>query len=105
MISDDDVQDYHAVYKAQELITGYLKNQLHMRTSKLHEFTDGCAAQYKSRHCIGDLSCCLANHGFPVQRNFFETSHAKGEQDAAGANVKQKVSNAVLRKSSCHQEC
>ena len=29
---------------------------------------------------------------------FFETSHAKGEQDAAGANVKQKVSHAVLRK-------
>ena len=24
----------------------------------MHEFTDGCAAQYKSRHCIGDLSCC-----------------------------------------------
>ena len=98
VISDDDVQDYHAVHKAQELITGYLKNQLHMRISKLHEFTDGCAAQYKSRHCIADLSCCLADHGFLVQRNFFETSHAKGEQDAAGANVKQKVSNAVLRK-------
>ena len=29
---------------------------------------------------------------------FFETSHAKGKQDAAGANVKQKVSHAVLRK-------
>ena len=33
-----------------------------------------------------------------MQRNLFETSHAKGEQDAAGANVKQKVSHAVLRK-------
>lgn len=98
VVSDDDVQDYDAVHKAQELITGYLKNQLHMRISKLHEFTDGCVAQYKSRHYIGDLSCCLADHGFLVQRNFLETSHAKGEQDAAGANVKQKVSNAVLRK-------
>lgn len=97
VILDDDVQDYHAVHKAQELITGYLENQLHMKISKLHEFTDGCAAQYKSRHCIRDLSCCLADHGFLVQRNFFETSHAKEEQDAAGANVKQ-VSHAVLRK-------
>ena len=98
VISDDDVQDYHSVHKAQELIVGYLENQLQMKINKLYEFTDGCAAQYKSRHCIGDLSCCLADYGFLVQRNFFETSHAKGEQDAAGANVKQKVSHAVLRK-------
>lgn len=33
-----------------------------------------------------------------MQRNFFETSHAKGEQDAAGSHVKQKVSQAVLRR-------
>ena len=69
-----------------------------MKITKLHEFTDGCAAQYKSHHCIGDLSCRLADYGFQVQRNFFETSHPKEEQDAAGANVKQKVSLAVLRK-------
>ena len=98
VVSDDDVQDYHSVHKAQELIIGYLESQLQIKINKLHEFTDGCAAQYKSRHCLGDLSCCLADYGFLVQRNFFETSHAKGEQDAAGANVKQKVSHAVLRK-------
>ena len=65
---------------------------------KLHEFTDGCAAQYKSRYCIGDLSSCFADFGFQINRNYFETLHAKGEQDAAGSNVKQKVSHAVLRK-------
>ena len=63
----------------------------------MHEFTDGCAAQYKSRHCIGDLSCCVADFGFPIQRNYFETSHAKGEQDAAGSHVKQQTSLAVIR--------
>lgn len=98
VISDDEVQDYHSVHKAQELVKGYLEDQLKITINKLHEFTDGCAAQYKSRHCIGDLSCCLADYGFNVQRSYFETSHAKGEQDAAGANVKQKVSQAVLRK-------
>ena len=50
----------------------------------------------KSRHCVGDLSCSLADFGFIIQRNYFETSHAKGEQDAAGSHVKQKVSQAVL---------
>ncbi|CAH3031773.1 unnamed protein product [Pocillopora meandrina] len=31
-------------------------------------------------------------------RHFFETSHAKGEQDAAGANVKQRATLAVIRR-------
>ena len=97
VISDDEVQDYHSVHKAQELVIAYLKEKLQMKINKLHEFTDGCAAQYKSRHCIGDLSCCLADYGFQVQRSFFKTSHAKGEQDAAGVNIKQKVSHVVLR--------
>ena len=94
VISDDPVQDYDSVHKMQELIHNYLSTDIQM----MHEFTDGCAAQYKSRHCIGDLSCSLADFGFPVQRNYFETSHAKGEQDAAGSHVKQKVSQAVLRR-------
>ena len=50
----------------------------------------------KSRHCVGDLSCSLADFGFIIQRNYLKTSHAKGEQDAAGLHVKQKVSQAVL---------
>lgn len=62
----------------------------------MHEITDGCAAQYKSRHCNGDLSCCVADFGFPIQRNYFDTSHAKGEQDAAGSHVKQQASLAVI---------
>ena len=62
----------------------------------MHEFTDGCAGQYKSRHCLGDLSCSFATLGYTVQRNFFATSHAKGEQDAAGSHVKQKAATAVL---------
>ena len=65
----------------------------------MHEFTDSCAGQYKRRHCLGDVSCPLANLGYVVQRNYFATSHAKGEQDAAGANVKQKATTAILRRS------
>ena len=98
VISDDPIQDQDSVHKVQELIHNYLINDVHYNVIKMHEFTDGCAAQYKSRHCIGDLSCSLADFGFHIQRNYFETSHAKGEQDAAGSHVKQKVSQAVLRR-------
>ena len=98
IISDDVTQDYDSVHKAQELIDKYLKDEIKEPVVKVNKFTHGCAAQYKSRHCVGDLSCCLADFGYQINRNNFETSHAKGEQDAAGSNVKQKVSQAVLRK-------
>ena len=96
VISDDPVQDNDSVHHAQLLVCRYLKDDLKLNITKLHEFTDGCAAQYKSRHCIGDLPCSLADFGFTIQRNYFETSHAKGEQDAAGSHVKQKASLAVV---------
>jgi len=73
VISDDPVQDYDSVHKMQELIVNYLTNDLHYNTQMMHEFTDGCAAQYKSWHCIGDLSCSLADFGFTIQRSYFET--------------------------------
>lgn len=97
VISDDPVQDFDSVHHAQSLIAKYLTEDLKVKVEKMHEFTHGCAAQYKSRHCIGDLSCCVADFGFPIQRNYFETSHAKGEQDAAGFHVKQQASLAVIR--------
>ena len=76
----------------------FTRCDVHYNVIKMNEFTDGCAAQYKSRRCIGDLSCSLADFGFHLQRDYFETSHAKGEQDAAGLHVKQKVGQAVLRR-------
>ena len=47
-----------------ELVKGYLEDTVKMDIHKMHEFTDGCAAQYKSRNCIGDLSCSLTDLDF-----------------------------------------
>ena len=49
IILDHDIQDYHSVHNVQELLKTYSEEQLKMKISKLREFTDGCAAQYKSR--------------------------------------------------------
>lgn len=97
-LSDDNTQDYHFVHHVQNLILTYLREQHHLTVDKIHEFTDGCAGQYKSKHTFGDLSCCVADFGCQIDRHFFETSHAKGEQDAAGANVKQRATLAVLQR-------
>ena len=98
-LTDDATQDHHAVVHIQKLISNDWTNDLKLNIKKMQEFTDGCAGQYKSRHCLGDVSCSLANLGYVVQRNYFGTSYAKGEQDTAGANVKQKATTAVLRRS------
>ena len=95
VISDDVTQDHDSVLHIQKLISKHLQES-RCTIKKMHEFTDGCAGQYKSRHCYGDLSCSLATLGYTVQRNYFATSHAKGEQDAAGSHVKQKATSAVL---------
>ncbi|XP_062598646.1 uncharacterized protein LOC134260080 [Saccostrea cucullata] len=63
----------------------------------MHEFTDGCAAQYKSRHCFGDISNSCQDFGFKhFTRNFFETAHAKGPHDFA-------ISNLTMTKSVCRR--
>ncbi|XP_068689864.1 uncharacterized protein [Montipora foliosa] len=97
-VSDDVTQDHDSVLHMQKLISAYLKDEVKINITKMHEFTDGCAGQYKSRHCFGDLSCSLQHLGYVAQRNFFATSHAKGEQDAAGSHVKQKATSEVLRR-------
>ena len=97
-LSEDNTQDYHFVHHTQGLILTYLRNEVKVKVDKVHEFTDGCAGQYKSKHTFGDLSCSLSDFGCQVDRHFFETSHAKGEQDAAGANVKQRATLAVIRR-------
>ena len=61
------------------------------------KYSDGCASQYKSRHCFGALATAASLFGCPITRNFYETSHAKGPQDAAGGYLKQQADLAVLR--------
>ena len=62
----------------------------------MHEFTDGCASQYKSRHCFGDLSFGKVDFGYEIIRNYFETSHAKGVQYAAGGSIKNQADMQLL---------
>lgn len=60
----------------------------------LHEWTDGCAAQYKCAGAFADIGSL----GVGCCRNFFGTAHAKGEQDSAGGVVKAAVRRACFNK-------
>ena len=79
-ISEDKTHDHHFTHAFKSI--DYPVNTI-------HEWTDGCAAQYKSTHCLGDLSYAEQDFGVKFNRSYFETSHAKGVQDAAGGLIKK----------------
>lgn len=97
VISPDLRHDLHSVQGCRNNVVNYLK-EIGYDVELMHEWTDGCSAQYKSRHCMGDVTFSLLDFGFPTIRNYFETSHAKGPQDGAGANLKHKADMAVIRR-------
>ena len=47
---------------------------------------------------MDNLSFSVADFGFLTVRNYFKTSHEKGPQDGAGANLKQKAEVAAIRR-------
>lgn len=80
IISPDLTHDQYFVHEARQQVSDYLKS-ISCPVQTMHEFTDGCAAQYKSRHCFGDISDSCKDYGYSTfTRNFFETSHSKGKQ-------------------------
>ena len=50
VISPDQQHDQHFVHEVRKQIDYYLKS-ISYPVDTMHEFTDGCAALYKSRHC------------------------------------------------------
>ncbi|KAK3263805.1 hypothetical protein CYMTET_27419 [Cymbomonas tetramitiformis] len=68
----------------------------------IHEWADGSAAHNKCATAFADVVESgrpmewVRGLGIWCQRNFFETSHARGEQDAMGVAVKHEASLAVM---------
>ena len=55
VISPKCKHDHHSVCQCQGLIAVYLKS-IQYNATVFHEFTDSFSAQYKGRHCLGDVS-------------------------------------------------
>ena len=103
VISDDEVQD-HAVHKVQELVKSYVEDTVEIRINKMHEFTDGCAAQYKSRNCVRDISCCLADFGFLIQRRFLKHHTPKVSRMLQGQILSSLAHSKAGREYERHRE-
>lgn len=97
VISLDCKHNHHSVHEVRSLVAEYPK-KINLPVTVMHKFTDGCSAQYKGRHCMGDVSHSSTDFGFTTIRNYYETSHAKGPQDGAGANLKHQADMAVIKR-------
>ena len=78
-------------------MAGYLK-EIKYDVEVMNEWTTGCSAQYKSQHCMGDVSFSHSDFGYKTIHNYFETSNAKGHQDGTHANLKHKADMEVVKR-------
>lgn len=96
-ISPDQTHDHYFVSHVQREIKRHL-DMIGSNVDTMVEFTDGCSAQYKSKTCMGTSTYLCEQHGYNLfTRNYFETSHAKGPQDAAGGLLKRQLDQAVMK--------
>ena len=63
-----------------------------VKVNEIIQWTDGCAAQYKSKNGFFDIS----NQSTKLTRTDFETSHGKNVCDVLGAVVKCSCYRAML---------
>ena len=92
-ITDDQQKDSGGVRAFEDAAIDIIQKQKGRKLEKLHEFTDGCACQYKGKKAFYDI----AQRKSPqVTRNFHETSHGKSVCDGLGAVVKSSCYHAIL---------
>ena len=99
IISPNYKLNHHLVHKVPPSLVELYLNDINCHVTVIHEFTDGCSAQYKSRHCIREVSNSPANLGFTNIRNFLETSHAKGCKKLLGQTYQANM--AIIKQQVC----
>ena len=79
------------------MIVTYIKKDLSLPVTKIHYFSDGCAAQYKN--CKHFINLCYHANDFSIDCvwNFFATSHGKSPCDGIGGTVKRLTATASLQ--------
>lgn len=103
---------WHLVYSyvqvvntvCKKMLSEYWEKTKHGKPNHVYEFCDGSAAQFKGAPSFADIADSETELGYSRTRFYFERSHAKGPQDAAGANLKNAVTKAVLDNNSKHYD-
>ena len=73
----------------------HLREQRGLDVQHIIQWTDSCAAPYKSKGPFSDLSKALETFDATLQCSFFGSRHGKGPSDGESAVVKQHTTRAV----------
>ncbi|XP_070550272.1 uncharacterized protein [Ptychodera flava] len=95
IISDDLNHDSHAVHEFLIKVNDHLRITRELHPDKMVIFSDGCAAQYKSRTPFADVSFAEEDLMCTMERNYFGSRHGKGPCDGEGGVVKAALTRAV----------
>ena len=93
VISDDRKHDSAAVRNFMVKVNRYLVEKYGIKNEI--QFSDGCAAHYRSKSAVADLSKI---ENLNVSRHYFKSSHGKSEADGLAAVLKNAVSRAVTQR-------
>ena len=94
------VHDAHFVREVTKIVRAHLEREV-PGLEKIVIFSDGCAAQYKSKIPFSHLSVDPPG----VIRCFFGSRHGKNECDAAGGVIKRLVEHDILTGLDDNQPC
>ena len=92
-ITEDSKHDADALFEFENRALKILQEEVGLEREEVHEWTDGCAAQYKGKKSFGDISLRKTPK---VTRNLFKTSHGKNACDGLGEIVKNSCYQAVV---------
>jgi hypothetical protein len=78
MVSDARIHNNDMVHTFVDTMANYLSKDRNLDITQMYQFTDGCAAQYKSKGPFLDISFESESHGLRWQRNFLGLGTERG---------------------------
>ncbi|KAK3771431.1 hypothetical protein RRG08_011366 [Elysia crispata] len=93
VISNDLNPDAAAVHCFTKATIDHLRQKIPV--NRFIEFTNSCAAQYKSKVPFMDIQTSADTLGVAIERNFFGSRHGKNPSDGESAVVKNAATQAV----------
>ena len=95
-LTDDPKHDAAAVHAFMGVTNRFLQEK-HGITSEV-VFSDCCAAQYRGKTSLADISLSKQDSNMTLSRHYFESSHGKSAADGLAAIVKHAATLAVTRR-------
>ncbi len=90
-LTDDQRHNYVAVQKFVKKVVKLLQKRTEV--TKLIQWSDNCASQYKSHKAFADIS----KAEIPTECHYFGAQHGKGPADAFIGWLKQHIFHATVR--------